>query len=307
MDVIAGVASVAQLGAYSLSTVRSLQQLYTELENRKSNYHDEERNISLLLRIIQRLASRDIKDCDHIIPILLDISGLACQILHLLRPKNRTAFFLSAFTNPGKLNLALEALDKKRPLLQLYISQVNNDTLAELHERLDKQNSKRISSTSIESREIQENRDQKTSKGTETMSSSGDASGRSNFVNKDNIIPGYGEVLTGNNVPDNTCIERNTVQGVALVANQGVTPENRNNFSAFLKQKEAASQQSDLEARSAENSGRHLQDGGRVNGGSVAGSGQAHSNPSLGNFETQEERDHYDNLVREHAKMHPRR
>lgn len=87
MEVIAGIASVSQLVAYSISCAHSLGQLHTALTS-NSAYRSEESNINLLLDVIRRLPTENIPESDPVLRILIDISGLACETLHLLQPKN---------------------------------------------------------------------------------------------------------------------------------------------------------------------------------------------------------------------------
>jgi hypothetical protein len=130
MEVIAGAASISQLVAYSLSSTRYLQKLCTELKAGGSAYRSEENNINLLLKVIKRLAAQDIEDSDPILPILIDISGLACEVLHLLRPKRFLGYNWTALITHDKISTAFEALDRKRGILHLYISQSNRETVA---------------------------------------------------------------------------------------------------------------------------------------------------------------------------------
>jgi hypothetical protein len=130
MEVIASVSSVSQLVAYSFSSFQYVQRLYTALKNGHSTYRNEETNIVLLLDVIKRLPSQNINDSDAILPILIDISGLACEILHLLQPKQFLGINWTPITGPNKLVSAFEALNKKERLLHLYITQASNEALA---------------------------------------------------------------------------------------------------------------------------------------------------------------------------------
>jgi hypothetical protein len=85
MEMVAGAASVTQLVAYSFSSIRYLQRLYNELKAHGSSYRDEETNLRLLLDVIRGLCQKGVKDNDPILPILVDLTGLACDILHLLQ------------------------------------------------------------------------------------------------------------------------------------------------------------------------------------------------------------------------------
>ncbi|KAF2827812.1 hypothetical protein CC86DRAFT_404855 [Ophiobolus disseminans] len=148
MEVIAGAASVSQLVAYSFSSIRYLQQLYTELNTGDSVYRNEEKNVGLLLGVIKRLTDQNIQDTDPILPILIDISGLACEILSLLLPKRRFGYNWTALTAQNKIKAAFETLDKKQKLLQLYMLQANNDALFAIRTIIDQQSIKPLSCTS---------------------------------------------------------------------------------------------------------------------------------------------------------------
>jgi hypothetical protein len=122
MEVIAGIASVSQLVAYSISCSRYLDQLNMALKNSQSTYRSEETNVNMLLDVIRRLPTEKILESDPVLRILIDISGLACEVLYLLEPKG---FWISwsLITLQSKLIAGFEALNKKGNLLHLYITQ----------------------------------------------------------------------------------------------------------------------------------------------------------------------------------------
>ena len=100
---------------------------------------NEETNISLLLDVIKDLSKQGIEDSNPILPVLIDISGLACEILCLLQPKRLLGFNWAPFAKQDKLKAAFEALDKKRKLLHLHMSHANNSALSALQEAFHKQ------------------------------------------------------------------------------------------------------------------------------------------------------------------------
>lgn len=136
MEVVAGAASISQLVAYSFSSIRYLRQLHAELTSDNSVYHNEERNISLLLGVLNRLTTQSITHSDSVLPILIDISGIACDLLNLLRPKRLLGYNWTTLTARDRTTAAFEALDRKQNLLHLYISQANNDALAAIYETM---------------------------------------------------------------------------------------------------------------------------------------------------------------------------
>lgn len=138
MEVIAVSASVTQLAAYTLSSARYLQHLYTELHTCHSAYRSEETNIILLLDVIKRLSCHNIEDSNPVLPILIDISGLACQILQLLQPRKLWGFNWIPITAQDKLSSSFETLTKKRSLLHLYVSQASYDAITDLRKAIDR-------------------------------------------------------------------------------------------------------------------------------------------------------------------------
>jgi hypothetical protein len=138
MDVVAGVASVSQLIAYSLSSAHCLQQLYSELKNFGTAYRNEEANVCLLLHVIKGISDQGVADSDPILPILLDISRLACEILHLLQPRRLWGINWTPLTRQDELKSSFTALDKKQKLLHLTVS---GETLTALRTGLSRQGS----------------------------------------------------------------------------------------------------------------------------------------------------------------------
>jgi hypothetical protein len=138
MEVIGGAASVSQLMVYISSSVRALHRLYTELHDGDSAYCDEEINIGLLLNILQRLARQGIEDHHHVLPVLIAISGVACEVLNLLQPRKVLGINWAPLTAQAKLKAAFESLNKKRRLLHLYVSQTHHDALVNLRETIER-------------------------------------------------------------------------------------------------------------------------------------------------------------------------
>jgi len=138
MEMIAGIASVSQLVAYSFSSFRCLFRLYVEIKN-DSEYRTESTYIVLLLDIIKHLSSQKIEDSDPVLPVLIDISELVCEIRRHLQPRSLWGFNWISGISRDLARSAFDALDKKRALLHLYISQTNNNTLATLQKTIDRQ------------------------------------------------------------------------------------------------------------------------------------------------------------------------
>ncbi|EMD89663.1 hypothetical protein COCC4DRAFT_106295, partial [Bipolaris maydis ATCC 48331] len=139
MELVGCAASVSQLLVYLSSSAISLQRLYTEFVHCNSIYRDEATNIRLLLYTLQRLGRQHVDDDDHspVLPVLISISGIACQVLHLLKPKRIFVIDWAPVTSKDKIILAFETLDKKRNLLHLYISQEHQEALVDLRQRVE--------------------------------------------------------------------------------------------------------------------------------------------------------------------------
>ncbi|KAF2849547.1 hypothetical protein T440DRAFT_508702 [Plenodomus tracheiphilus IPT5] len=131
MEVIAGIASASQIVAYSISCAHYLAQLHSELKDSHSTYSSEETKINLLLDVIRRLPTQNIQGVDPILRILVDISGLACEILYLLQPKGSWTRW-TTIPLRNKLALAFEVLDRKEKLLHLYITQASHSALEDM-------------------------------------------------------------------------------------------------------------------------------------------------------------------------------
>jgi hypothetical protein len=136
MEMVAGAASVSQLVAYSLSSARYIQQLYTEVQGHGSTYRNQETNLGLLLDIIKGFSKQGVSDDSPVLPVLIDISKLACDILHLLQPRKLWGFDWTPFTKQEALRSAFETLDKKQKLLHLHISHANSQALATIQQAL---------------------------------------------------------------------------------------------------------------------------------------------------------------------------
>jgi len=136
MEVIGCAASVSQLLVYVTSCSLSLHRLCSVLRRGRSIYRDDETNINLLLKILDRLPGQSKQADDPIIPILLAISGIACQALHLLRPKTICGIDWTPLISQDKIQLAFQSLDKQRRLLHLYISQAHHEALIDLRDTI---------------------------------------------------------------------------------------------------------------------------------------------------------------------------
>ena len=137
MEIVGCAASVSQLLVYIALSSGRLEKLCAELKDGSSTYREEESNISILLGIIKRLSRQNITNEDSILPVLIAISTLACQALHLLRPNKVLGINWTPITAHEKIKSAFQSLDKKRTLLHLYISQTHHDALIDLRETIE--------------------------------------------------------------------------------------------------------------------------------------------------------------------------
>jgi hypothetical protein len=137
MEVVSCAASVSQLVVYIASSSRKLERLCHEIRDGFAIYREEESNICLLLNILQRLSQRAIADAEPILPVLIAISGIACQVLYLLQPNKIFGINWTPITAHEKISAAFLSLDKKRKLLHLYLSQAHYDALRDLQDTIE--------------------------------------------------------------------------------------------------------------------------------------------------------------------------
>lgn len=138
MEIVSGIASISQIAVYSLSSVRYLQQLYIELKNSRAAYRNEEANVCLLLHVVKGLSDQGVADSDPILPVLLDICRLACEILHLLQPRRLLGINWTPLIRQDELKSSFEALGNNQKLLHLHVS---GETLKAIRTRFSRQGS----------------------------------------------------------------------------------------------------------------------------------------------------------------------
>ncbi|KAI9660654.1 MAG: hypothetical protein M1821_010006 [Bathelium mastoideum] len=135
MDIIASTASVAQLVAYSHSAVQKLFRLHQAVRNGPTSYSDQKTNISILLHIVRRISRQGILQEELVLPILVEISAIACRIECLLNQKGIFGYHWTSLGSCKTLSEAFFSLNTKRDLLHLCISGENQETLDQV--RLD--------------------------------------------------------------------------------------------------------------------------------------------------------------------------
>ena len=123
MDVVGGIASVAQLIAYSHVVAQRLVQLYKAAQEGPSCCRTQQSNIRFLLELIQRICTDEAPNTDAILPLLIATVNLANSLLRLLQPKG-TLYNRWLWISKGQeIESKFCALNDKTRLLQLHITE----------------------------------------------------------------------------------------------------------------------------------------------------------------------------------------
>lgn len=136
MDILGGVASISQIVAYSLSTAQCLQRAYKSVRDGPVIYRSEKSNIKLLLDITADICGGAPETHERILPILVDISKISCQIFNLLERRSFSSFTWASLTTQRTLEQAFSNLTVKRQILHLHIGHTNNILLLKLSEEV---------------------------------------------------------------------------------------------------------------------------------------------------------------------------
>lgn len=121
MDILGGVASVAQLAAYSHVVAKRLMQLQKAAQDGPSFCRAQRFNIRFLLETIQRICADESPNTDSILPLLITTANLATLLLKLLKPKGTFYNYLLWASKGQEIENAFRALNDKTRLLQLHI------------------------------------------------------------------------------------------------------------------------------------------------------------------------------------------
>ncbi|KAF2231983.1 hypothetical protein EV356DRAFT_506169 [Viridothelium virens] len=132
MDIVGATASIAQLAAYCKSACQHLWQVYKAVRNGPAAFSDQSLNISILLNIIDRVRNQESFQERVILPLLVDISTLACKIHSLLERRGLFGLHWALFTKCEALSEAFTSLSAKRDLLHLHISERNHNNLSQI-------------------------------------------------------------------------------------------------------------------------------------------------------------------------------
>ncbi|KAI9685090.1 MAG: hypothetical protein M1822_005482 [Bathelium mastoideum] len=122
MDLIGETASVSQLVAYGGSVARCLLRLSRAIRHGPAAYRDQELNVSILLDIVQRVRWQERLQAP-ITRLLQDISELAWKIQEFLRQRGFLGLNWSVIARSEAVSEAFAALNTKKDLLHLHISE----------------------------------------------------------------------------------------------------------------------------------------------------------------------------------------
>lgn len=132
MDVIAGAASISQLGAYAQSASQVLITISKEITYGSKLWREQASDIQQILKVLHPLLSESFSEhkghcalCERILPPLNDLLRRAHEIQNLIsRPQKQgfLALFWSAAGTSWLLSKAFEELRAKGLILQLAIT-----------------------------------------------------------------------------------------------------------------------------------------------------------------------------------------
>ncbi|KAF2235937.1 hypothetical protein EV356DRAFT_513510 [Viridothelium virens] len=136
MDLIGLTASIAQLAAYGKSVARQLSRLYNAIRTGPDAYRDQASNISVLLNIVSRVGEQRTLQEESILLLLREISVLVGKIQNLLDQKGIFGLNWALIARSEALSEAFVALNTKRDLLHLYISERNHNVLSQIQNNI---------------------------------------------------------------------------------------------------------------------------------------------------------------------------
>lgn len=122
MEVVGGIASAAQLVAYTHVVARRLIQLYKAVQNGPQLYRTRRSHVLSLLDSIQRVCIGEAPDTDTIIPLLISTTELAHSLLYLLQPSGALCHLRPWSSKSDEIENTFQALNDKTRLLQLHIT-----------------------------------------------------------------------------------------------------------------------------------------------------------------------------------------
>lgn len=123
MEIVSGVASSAQLLAYSHSTFKVLIKLYKQVRDGPASLKRQQSSILVLLSVVHGLQRRPAPT--HILTTLLELSTIATEALSLITQSQRKGFLglsWSAVRHEQQLSEVFASLKDKREVLHLAIS-----------------------------------------------------------------------------------------------------------------------------------------------------------------------------------------
>ena len=134
MEIVGGIASVAQLLAYSRVAAQRLVQLYKATQNGPVFCRTQRSNIVFLLESIQRICIDEAPNADTVLPLLIATVDLATSLLNLLKPKGPLYNHWLWVTKGQEIEDSFCALNDKTRLLQLHVTERIYKIVSHVHQ-----------------------------------------------------------------------------------------------------------------------------------------------------------------------------
>lgn len=156
MEVVSGIASVAQLAAYSHVASQRLVQLYKAVQEGPELCRTQRFNISFLLDSIQRICICISKapEIDIILPLLISTANLANTLLNLLQPQGALYNRWLWIVRGQEIENTFRALNDKARLLQLHITERTYNIVANVQKDIQTMSQNNNEVTSKESQPV---------------------------------------------------------------------------------------------------------------------------------------------------------
>ena len=133
MEIVSGIASVAQLVAYSHVAAQRLVQLHKAAQNGPVFCRTQRSNIVFLLGSIQRICIDQAPNVEIILPLLIATANLATSLLNLLKPKGALYNHWLWVTKRQEIEDSFCALNDKTRLLQLHVTERVYSIVSHVH------------------------------------------------------------------------------------------------------------------------------------------------------------------------------
>lgn len=129
MDVVAAVASITQLAAYSQAAGQALTRLYKELHEGPSLWQEKKSSLQHILAVVKRISSTSPKAqqeaSEQIVALVFDLNKTAVRALNIIAKAKSPGFLGVRWSSVGSsrdLSDIFEALRAKAEILQLVLS-----------------------------------------------------------------------------------------------------------------------------------------------------------------------------------------